>query len=176
MQMLLGSRCRAPDRPLADGRPRRYAIGMDAPKPKLRWFQYSVRTLLIVVTLFAILCSWLGVKLGRYERQWAAAGAVVELGGHVDWPTGIGPGGDFVFPAEFVDLANTQATDADLNNLWAFWRLKRLSLSGTHVTDVGLENLKGLRHLQQLNLCNTKVTDDGVEKLQHALPNCTIER
>jgi len=129
-----------------------------------------------VVTLFALLCSWLGVKLGRCERQWAAVDKIVKLGGRVIWPTGLGPGGDFVFPAEFVDLADTQATDDDLEKLWAFWRLKKLSLSGTHITDGGLETLKGLPQLRSLKLAHTKVTDDGVKKLQQALPNCEITK
>jgi hypothetical protein len=42
---------------------------MDAPKPKLRWFQYRLRTLLVVVTLFAIPCSWLAVKRQQAKRR-----------------------------------------------------------------------------------------------------------
>jgi hypothetical protein len=32
----------------------------DPPKRKHRWFQFSLRTLLIVVTLLAILCGYVG--------------------------------------------------------------------------------------------------------------------
>jgi hypothetical protein len=34
------------------------------PKPKRRWYQYSLRTLLICVTLFAVACSWFAI-MGR---------------------------------------------------------------------------------------------------------------
>ena len=47
--------------------------GMTASTPKLRWFQFSLRTLLIVVTLCAIPCSWLAVKMRRAEREKATA-------------------------------------------------------------------------------------------------------
>jgi len=36
---------------------------MTTPKPTRRWFQYSLRTLLVLVTVCAIPCSWLGVKV-----------------------------------------------------------------------------------------------------------------
>ena len=38
-------------------------------KTQRRWFQYSLRTLLIVVTLFAVLCSWFAVKMQQAKRQ-----------------------------------------------------------------------------------------------------------
>ena len=37
------------------------------PKSKLRWFQYSLRSLVVFITLCAILCSWLAVK--RWQRS-----------------------------------------------------------------------------------------------------------
>jgi hypothetical protein len=32
------------------------------PSQELRWYQLSLRSLIIVVTLFAVLCSWFAVK------------------------------------------------------------------------------------------------------------------
>ncbi len=46
--------------------------GMTDPKPKLRWFQYSLRTLLIVVALWAIACScfasWFAVTMFAHHK------------------------------------------------------------------------------------------------------------
>ena len=39
------------------------------PQPRLRWYQYSLRSLLIVVTLFAILCSLLAAAIPEWKRQ-----------------------------------------------------------------------------------------------------------
>ena len=47
------------------------------PRPKLRWYQFSLRTLLVLVTLFAIPCSWIAVKLNNARRQQTA---VTKLG------------------------------------------------------------------------------------------------
>jgi hypothetical protein len=54
--------------------------------------------------------------------------------------------------------------------------LQTLALVKTQIADAGLGQLKGFTQLQWLYLNGTKVTDQGVKKLQHALPNCKIER
>ena len=40
---------------------------MPDPTPKLRWFQFRLRTLLVVVTLCAVACSWVAVKMWQRE-------------------------------------------------------------------------------------------------------------
>ena len=49
-------------------------------KPRRRWFQYSLRTLLVLVT---VLCVWLGVTVNRARKQREAVAAIQELGGTV---------------------------------------------------------------------------------------------
>ena len=53
--------------------------------------------------------------------------------------------------------------------------LEYLDLNNTQVTDAGLEHLKGLEKLNWLLLKNTKVTDAGVNDLKHSLPNVDID-
>ncbi len=43
---------------------------------KRRWYQYSLRSLLLLVTICAILCSWLAVKINQGKRQKAAVEAL----------------------------------------------------------------------------------------------------
>lgn len=55
----------------------------DPPKPKLRWYQFSLRTLFMFITLFAVACGWLSVKMQRARRQRETVQVIVEAGGLV---------------------------------------------------------------------------------------------
>jgi heme/copper-type cytochrome/quinol oxidase subunit 2 len=48
---------------------------------ELRWYQYSLRSLLVLVTLCSLPCSWLGIKVQQAKRQQGAVRAIEELGG-----------------------------------------------------------------------------------------------
>ena len=56
----------------------------DQPKPKLRWFQYRLRSLFILTFLVAIPCSWLAVTIQGQGRQHEAAEAILKAGGRVE--------------------------------------------------------------------------------------------
>jgi len=55
----------------------------DTPKPKRRWYQYSLRTLLLFMLLASIGLSWLAVKLKQAREQKEAVRAIEEAGGWV---------------------------------------------------------------------------------------------
>jgi hypothetical protein len=54
-------------------------------------------------------------------------------------------------------------------------RLSWLDLAQTNVSDAGLVSLKGLNNLVRLELQKTSITDAGVNDLRKALPNCQID-
>jgi len=158
------------------------------PKPKRRWCQFSLRTLLVVMTLF---CVTLGIASYQARRQKAAVNKIHELGGvslyeyNLDDPNTMGEppgpawlvgliGIDYFDDVVAVGLRDLPTTDADLELLRDLPDLRQLSIRRTNVTDAGLEHLKGLKHLEYLGLEGTNVTDEGVKKLQRALPNCKI--
>ena len=67
----------------------------DAPVKRRRWFRFSLRMLLVVMT---VLCVWLGFKVNAARRQKEAVEAILKAGGTVtyDWqyrppanPTGL---------------------------------------------------------------------------------------
>jgi uncharacterized membrane protein len=159
---------------------------MTAPKPKLRWFQYSLRSLMVFVTLCAILCSWLAVKMQQARREQEAAAAIEELGGAVGWSEPSGPVwlqsmlGDGFFTNVVQVYVQCDGTDVILEKVKEFPQLQILNvgsyMSERRITDTGLEHLRGMTQLQELSLECTEVTDAGVKKLQQALPNCTITR
>ena len=152
----------------------------DTPKPERRWFQYSLRTLLVFVTLCAIPCSWYAVRL-QQARQQKTVAAIQKLGGVVgyDWqfdakgqslPSAQQPGlrslwGNYVFQSVYtVNFdGDSYITDEDIEHLRGLSQLRYLHLRGTQVTDKGVENLRALSQLQGLDLHGTKVTDKGLE-------------
>ena len=161
----------------------------DSPKAKRkrRWFQFSLRTLLVLLVASAVLLGW-RVQRARMNRQREAAAEraaaeIQELGGYVvctykelrpatwleelfddpggaDDPVGV-LGGGVELHAGFAD------TDAVLTeHLKALTHLRILDLRYTNVTDAGLKHLEGLTKLTWLDLIDTKVTDAGLEHLK----------
>ncbi len=145
-----------------------------------RWrFQFSLRTLCLVMFLACVGMSWVGVKMQQARRQKEAVAAIKELGGSVAYDYGVGQaqpttpkwlrsllGDDFLANVVEVWLQSSKVTDVGLEHLKALPQLQVLSLENTTVTDTGLEHLKRLSHLYNLFLDNTMVTDDGLEHLK----------
>ncbi len=160
---------------------------MNEPRaPRLRWFQYSLRTLFIAVFLVSIGMSWVAVRIERARREREAAAALMKLGGYVLYdyqqdqsgnslpvadPPGPGwlrniLGENFFATVVCVYLDSSAQRDSDLAPLKELTQLQRLELSGADVTDAGLEHLKGLTQLQRLVLTGTRVSDAGLEHLR----------
>jgi len=163
---------------------------MTDPKPKRRWFQFSLRTLLLLVTLCAGLCSWVGVKIRQAKRAGEAATAIEKLGGFVRWEgsarrdwlrtllrieTVTCVGFDHKVKWEYLQpfnelqqlhLENSQINDAGLGHIEGLGQLEELYLCGTPVTDAGLEHLNRLSQLKILWLNGTKVDDAGLKHLK----------
>lgn len=57
-----------------------------------RRYQFSLRTLLIIVTLFAVACSWFAVKMRQAKKQKEAVEAILKWGNNAriyyDWQLG----------------------------------------------------------------------------------------
>jgi hypothetical protein len=55
----------------------------DPPKRKRRWFQFSLRTLMIVVTLLAVPLSYVGWQAKIVRERKVVLSAIRDRGGHV---------------------------------------------------------------------------------------------
>ena len=146
-------------------------------KPRRRWLQISLRTLLILVTLLSI---GLGLIVTRGERQRRAVVALKELGAAIYYERPFAYGFDVEetldrgrwLPRDYYDdvdsvhLSMTDLKDADLVHLKELNRLRSLLIDYTDVTDAGLAHIQDLTRLEILHLNVTFVTDGGLVHLQ----------
>ena len=146
------------------------------PKPKRRWLQFSLRTFLVLVTVFAVWFGWLTHK-AREQRK--AVAWVEKMGGGVIYDAEPpGPkwvrdilGIDFVADVSSIYLSNAQVTD--VTPLAGLKNLQKLYLSHMQLSD--LTPLAGLNDLEVLHLFRTQVSEEQVTKLKQALPHCKID-
>ncbi|MEN6450793.1 MAG: hypothetical protein ABFC96_09895, partial [Thermoguttaceae bacterium] len=115
--------------------------------PKLRCYQFSLRSLLLFATACAIACSWLAVTMQGQRRQHAAAVAFEKAGGVV-WSERTWLGrllrDDSLVRVTAVSLASQPTTDEMLMHLQELSQLEALWVSDTKITDAGLVHLQGL--------------------------------
>jgi Leucine-rich repeat (LRR) protein len=155
-----------------------------AVKPARRWFQFSLRSLLVFVALISVACAWLHSSWERARRQRAAVEALASSGmirydyepdasgqerscGGLSAPTWLRRllGDDFF--CDVVIVCSGQGDD-QLQHLAAFGHLRRLTLAGGgRVTDAGLEYVKDLSRLQELTISGTNITDAGLKYLSN---------
>lgn len=157
--------------------------------PPRRWYQFSLRTLLIAMT---VLCigpgGYVAFEQEKARENQRAVAAIEKLGGYVFYyekaPARSGLtrlilGDDSFGNVNGVDFnplktENRQITDADLRHLQSFPRLNHLVLKNCRqITDAGLGELSGLANLQYLYLNDTPITDAG---LVHLAGLASLER
>jgi len=158
-----------------------------SPCHRRRWFQFGLRGLLIVMTIFVF---WLGSNANRAHQQRVAVARVLKLGGFVqyeyqayrdsqgrfisdssetssypDWLLRLlGP--DHLHNVTLVGLENSNVADEDLRLFSKVSSIEILDLSGTNVSSDGLRHIKSLPKLRFLSLARTNVDDRGVEQLR----------
>jgi len=145
------------------------------PKSRRRWYQYSLRTLLIFVTLAGCGFGWLGIKVREARQQQADVAAIAKVG-YVQYdyqfdsqgnemPDAKPPGpawlhellGDDFFCRVYRVVINLPyASDADRDHVDGL----------TMLTDADLEHLAGFTRLKQLFLDGTHVTDAELNHLE----------
>ena len=123
---------------------------MATSKTHLRWFQFGLRSLLIVMTLACIGMSWVDVKIQKARQQKEAVAAITAAGGRICYEVSLrnaAPdwlverlGEDFFQTAAGV-VFRKRANDADLVYLADLPEVTTVNLVGTQVTDAGLERL-----------------------------------
>jgi hypothetical protein len=148
------------------------------PKSRRRWFRFSLRTMMVAVTL---LCIWLGITAHRANRQRSAVQTIASTGGHVwydyevyddgirridrksppDWLKNL-IGVDYFAAVYSVDWGPNDDTVAALVDLP---ELRDVQLVGPDVTNSVLAKVKGMRELHRLSLVASSETDVGWKAL-----------
>lgn len=143
-----------------------------------RRFQFSIRSLLLLMLLTSLVLSWVAVKRQETKRQQAVAEVISKLGGTVLWDVWDGSESHptrIFSEVNCVDFrSGTHVADAALERLKEFPALTELGFTGSDISDAQLEYLEKLPRLREVIITSTKVTPAGVERLQQALPHCRI--
>jgi len=150
-------------------------------------FQFSLRSLLVLVVAVAVPCSWLAVRMQQAKRQREVVEAIWAAKGHVRYDRSYhradraaefpGPtwllaifGHDFFADVEhtFTEFRDGAAgiTDEGLEHLSELTNLESLSLVDTQVTEESLAHLENLTRLEFLELSGPNVTDAGMDHLK----------
>lgn len=146
---------------------------------KEKAFDFKWRTLLIVTIVF---CSLLGrreLSIHREQQLRQLDRRISAIGGDTIWVglwvesniTSVHFGGSRIDDAVLERLGDIIELEGGRGK-----RIPRLELHNTRATDAGLQNLTGWTNLQALDLTGTWVTDEGVKMLEQSLPNCKITK
>jgi hypothetical protein len=76
-----------------------------------------------------------------------------------------------------LNLASTdkRITGAALRGLAALTELEELTLSGTKISDADLDTLARFKKLKRVDLRNTQVTREGAGRLRELLPGAEVK-
>ena len=170
---------------------------MDAPELqppppafKRRWYQYSLRSLMIFVMVCGVLLGWAGSFFKRLHEQREAVSRIQGVHGVIDYDYQYhdnryyrhapppGPKllrmvlGDDAFArierVSFNPFKNyTPPKDEDLEALEGLYGLHHLIflIGDNNISDEGLRHLAGLTNLRTLVLTGHKISDKGLEHL-----------
>ena len=135
-------------------------------------FQFSIRSLLLLVVVVAVPCGWLETEMKQAKKQREAVEEMRNAGGEVSYDYQLDPDGieipgakpsepawlrrmlgdDLFVNVKNVNIDKTAIGDAGLEHLTTLTQLQTLWLRDPQVTDAGLEHLKELSHLERLSL------------------------
>lgn len=130
-----------------------------------RWLRFSLRGLLVAVTL---VCIWLGWNVERKRRQQELISAIQELGGVVAYQTAPTPLDLFLYgPREPIEvtLVSRSPPEALVGRLRGLKKLRSVRLRGAYVTDAGIAELGTMTGLETLELFYPFITDDSLAHL-----------
>ncbi|HEV3418624.1 MAG TPA: hypothetical protein VG056_17510 [Pirellulales bacterium] len=164
----------------------------EKPKRKRRWFQFSLRSLFVMMLLLSVGLRWMAAKV---ETQKVAVKATLKDGGSVWYDYEVDASGSIVAGAEppgpnwlrkmlgddaFTNVVKADVTtDVSLEKLSELGRIRFLTnrlypplswypfhnVGSPRITDAGLVHIWRLSRLIALDLCGAEITDVGMAHL-----------
>ncbi|MDP6447339.1 MAG: hypothetical protein QGG36_14455 [Pirellulaceae bacterium] len=144
------------------------------------WPRFSLRTLIVVAVIFALLLGWMGIRYDRIRREEAIAVKLEQFGGSAAFrhrrivqvsfsgdrfsPDALKYFGDLPL-LERVSLIDTTVDDEALLSLAALIRLREVLVLNAPITDKGVARLKELPQLEKLWLAGTGISNEGLKHL-----------
>lgn len=116
--------------------------------PERRWYQYSLKSLLIFMLIAGVVFSWFGKNIRKAESQRAVVIWIEEMGGRIT-PR------NYFFSVKTIILSDPLVSD--LFPLEGLTKLEFLWLKGSQISD--LSSLEGLTSLEELHLFDTQVSN-----------------
>src|SRR5262245_44436119 len=144
---------------------------------KQRWLRFSLRTMLVAMTVLAI---WLGLYVKSYRDRRAAVAAIENLGGVMgiqymgpEWIRNRVKDEKYFWDPAGVHFSNDddKLTDADVATVVAhmtkFQRLRDLSIPGTKITNDAIPLLMPLANkLAYLDVSRSEISTDAIRHLK----------
>jgi hypothetical protein len=123
-------------------------------KPKRRWFRFSLRMLLVVVT---VLCVWLGFKVNAARRQKEAVELILKAGGTItyDYQWVSSPNGQKVFDAKALPPGPNWLHELIGDEF--FRNAASVFLQDGVIDESDFSHLSGLDTLTEILLCNVRI-------------------
>jgi hypothetical protein len=143
-------------------------------------FQYSIRSLLLLVLVVAVPCKWLATEMQATNRQKEVVDAIERLGWevvfdyqmsggrseHAEEAHALGQGFLWNITGPVDDQPHGLTWLARLVGVDCYANVGSVRLDKTNATDAVLENFDGFLRLRALNLADTKVTNAGLAHLK----------
>ena len=141
-------------------------------RPRRRWYQFSIWSMLVLLTLVCVAAAYWRRMVTAYEGQATAAEEITKLRGWVtsepavpEWMRWL-PLAD---RCKKVVAVNLQERDFDEGSLQPLARLpdvRRLYLARSSISNKDLEYVGKLRNLRRLSLWRTDISNEGLKQLE----------
>jgi internalin A len=112
-----------------------------------RLYQYSLRSLLIGITIIALVGGWIGARLEREKRQKAIIEEFSKGGARIE------------YDGKIEGYRATVWSDASLKQICDLDELRSLEIKGVAITEAGLKPLERMIHLQSLTFSTERIVD-----------------